>query len=212
MPVIHQSHIAKRQVGDIVTVARQAPIQFKPWFHVAEPLNIYDDDAPRPMRWVFLYVLLIPLVNWSFAHVPTVAMPDGGAWSPMAIVTGLILVLRDFAQREVGHKIFFPLLIGIAISFVMAPPAIALASTLAFGVSEMIDWAIFTFTKRPLSKRILWSCVASAPIDSAIFLIGADMAVPGVFTWLTLATSIASKLSGAFVVYLLLRRREDQRT
>ena len=163
-------------------------------------------------RWVYVYVLLVPLVNWSFAHVPTVPMPDGGAWSPMAIVTGLILVVRDLAQREVGHYIALPLAIGIAISFLMAPPEIALASALAFAFSEGIDWAIFTFTKRPLSKRILWSCGIAAPIDSLIFLIGANMAIPGILTWLTALTSIASKLAGTYVVYLHLTRREKMGT
>lgn len=162
--------------------------------------------------WVYLYVFLIPLVNWSFAHVPTVAMPDGGAWSPMAIVTGLILVVRDVAQREVGHAIAFPWLIGIAVSFFMAPPEIALASAAAFAISEFIDWTIFTITKRPLSKRILWSCAASAPVDSLVFLLGADAAIPGIFSWLTLTTSVASKLGGTVVVYWLVKRRERKAT
>ena len=158
--------------------------------------------------WVYVYVLLIPLVNWSFAHVPTVTTWDGGEWSPMSIVTGLVLVVRDLAQREIGHRIFIPLMIGIAISFAMAPPEIAAASALAFAISETIDWAMFTFTKRPLSKRILWSCGASAPVDSLVFLLGANIAIPGIFSWSTLICSIASKLSGAYVVYLHLKRRE----
>lgn len=154
------------------------------------------------------YLLLIPLVNWSFAHVPTVPMPDGGAWSPMAIVTGLILVVRDFAQREVGHWIFIPLLIGIALSFGMAPPQIALASAAAFGVSETVDWFIYTVSKRPLSQRVLHSSALSAPLDSAVFWFLASLAVPGVFTWSTVITAIASKLAGTYVVYVILKRRE----
>lgn len=160
------------------------------------------------MRWTLVYVLLIPLVNWSFAHVPTVAMPDGGAWSPMAIVTGLILVVRDFAQREVGHWIFIPLLIGVAISFGMAPPQIALASAAAFAISELVDWFIFTVSKRPLSQRVLISSALSAPLDSAAFWWLASLAVPGVFTWSTVLTAIASKLAGTYVVYAILKRRE----
>lgn len=159
--------------------------------------------------FTFLYMALIPLVNWSFAHVPTVPMPDGGAWSPMAVVTGLVLVVRDFAQREIGHWIFVPLLIGIALSFAMAPPQIALASAAAFGVSELTDWAIFTFTKRPLSQRVLLSSGISAPLDSAVFWFLASLAVAGVFTWSTVLTAIASKLAGCYVVYLLLKRREN---
>lgn len=157
--------------------------------------------------WVYLYVLLIPLVNWSFANVPSYPI-WGGEWNPMVIPTGLILVVRDLAQREVGHTIFGPLCLGIFISFFMAPPEIAAASAIAFGISESIDWAIFTFTKRPLSKRIMWSCGASAPVDSLVFLLGANMAIPGLFSWVTLTASVISKLSGAYVVYLMLRRRE----
>ena len=158
--------------------------------------------------WVYVYVVLIPLVNWSFAHVPSVPTWDGGDWNPMAIVTGLVLVVRDLAQREVGHYIFLPLLIGLTVAFVMAPPEIALASACAFAVSETIDWAIFTITKRPLSGRILWSCGISAPVDSVVFLVGAEMAIPGIFTWSTLLCSVASKLMGTYVVYRMLKRRE----
>lgn len=167
-------------------------------------------DPPKrpPLRWVYVYVLLIPLVNWSFAHVPTVPMWDGGAWSPMAVVTGLILVVRDFAQREVGHRIFIPLMIGVAISFAMAPPAIAIASAAAFAISEIVDWLVFTVSKRPLSQRVLISSAFGAPIDSAAFWFLTSLSVAGVFTWSTIATAIASKMVGAYVVYRVLRRRE----
>lgn len=158
--------------------------------------------------WVYLYLLLIPFVNWSFAHVPTVPMFDGGAWSPMAIVTGLVLVVRDFAQREIGHAIFIPLFIGIGISFAMAPPEIAIASAAAFAISESVDWFIFTVSKRPLSQRVLISSAFSAPLDSAVFWMLASLAVPGVFTWSTVLTAIASKLLGAWVVSMILKRRE----
>lgn len=155
----------------------------------------------------YLYVLLIPFVNWSFAHVPTVAMPDGGTWSPMAIVTGLILVVRDFAQREVGHAIFLPFAIGIVLSFGMAPPAIALASASAFAISELVDWAIYTFSNKPLSLRVLLSSALSAPLDSAVFWALASLTLAGIFTWSTVVTAVASKLLGAYVIYLLLKNQ-----
>ncbi len=162
--------------------------------------------------WVYVYVLLIPFVNWSFAHVPTLPLADGGTFSPLAIVTGLVLVVRDFAQREIGHTIFIPLIIGIAVSFAMAPPAIALASAAAFAISETVDWAVYTFVKRPLSQRVLISSAIGAPIDSAVFWLLASLAVAGVFTWMTVLTAIASKWLGVVVVYFLLKRRETKRT
>ena len=48
----------------------------------------------------------------------------------------------------------------------------------------------------------------SAPLDTTIFLIVANLAIPGIFTMSTFATSIASKLFGAYVVYRILKHRE----
>lgn len=160
------------------------------------------------LRWVYVYVLLIPAINLSFVYVPTVAMPDGGQWSPMAVITGLVLVFRDFAQREIGHYIFIPLCIGVVLSYLMAGPEIAMASGLAFLISELADWAVYTFTKRPLSQRVMISSLISAPIDSTVFLIGASFIVSGIFSPSTLLTSVVSKLFGAYVVYRILKQRE----
>ncbi|MDX2112488.1 MAG: VUT family protein [Alphaproteobacteria bacterium] len=165
-----------------------------------------------PYRFTLLYLLLIPLVNWAFSWTPLVALPDGGMWSPFSIAVGLILVVRDFAQREIGQYIFIPLIIGVAISFLMAPPEIAAASGIAFFVSELVDWALYTFTKKPLSTRVMISSLASAPVDSIIYLSGANMAIPGLFSWWTLGTMIISKLLGAYVVYRILRKKEQSHT
>ena len=160
------------------------------------------------LRWTFLYLLLVPIVNWSFAHVPLIPMPDGGNWAPFAIVTGLVLVVRDFAQREIGHYVFIPLFVGVFFSYILAGPEIALASGLAFFVSEVADWAIYTYTRKPLSERVMLSSLVAAPIDSSVFLMGASFAVPGILSPSTLITSIASKLLGAYVIYRLLKARE----
>ena len=48
--------------------------------------------------WTVLYVALMPVINWSFAAVPTAAIPaalGGGQFQPLAIVTGLVLVVRE---------------------------------------------------------------------------------------------------------------------
>jgi len=160
--------------------------------------------------WTYLYLFLVPFVNWSFAHVPTVPLPHGGEWPPLAIVTGLILVVRDLAQREVGHYIFVPLAIGIAISFAMAPAEIALASAAAFAISESIDWALFTFLKKPLSKRIFLSAGISSPIDSTVFIFLASFKVKNIFNPYSVIASIISKLVGCVIVYYMLKYREKR--
>lgn len=159
-------------------------------------------------KFSFLYLALIPLVNWAFGNTPIFTLPDGGKWSPFSIVVGLILVVRDFAQREIGHWVFVPLIIGVVISYFMAPPIIAIASAAAFLVSESIDWLIFTFTRAPLSRRVLMSSVIGSIADSLIYLSGAQMVIPGIFSWWTLGAMLVSKFSGALVVFTMLRRRE----
>jgi hypothetical protein len=99
-------------------------------------------------RWTALYVGLMPLINWSFSAVPTLAIPGwagGGQFQPLAIVTGLVLVVRDFGQREIKHWILGAMLLGLALSSLTSWIQVVVASGLAFLVSETVDWAIFTF-------------------------------------------------------------------
>jgi queuosine precursor transporter len=157
------------------------------------------------------YVCLMPLINWSFAAVPTWDIPDalgGGQFQPLAIVTGLVLVVRDFAQREVGNKVLLAMLVGLAFSTMTSWVVVVLASGAAFVISELVDWAVYTFSKRPLSQRIMISSVASAPLDQVTFTFLASFVVPGIFAWGTVITGIASKLLGAAVVAALVAARE----
>lgn len=159
-------------------------------------------------RWTYLYVALIPFVNWTFAAIPTLSLPGGGMWTPVSIITGLILVVRDFAQREVGHWIFIPLLVAIGLSFATSDPTVVWASTAAFAISEIVDWAIYTWVKRPLSQRVVLSTAISAPLDSAVFYLIASLSIVGIFNIWTVGTSVLSKLLGVLVVFLILRERE----
>ncbi len=154
------------------------------------------------------YVLLIPFLNWAFSWAPIWELPDGGNWTPFAILPGLVLVFRDFAQREIGHKVLILLVVGTVLSYFLAPIEIAIASGLAFMVSELVDWTVYTVTKRPLSSRILISSIVAAPIDTTLYLVGANMVVPGVLTIGSIIASIASKLAAAAFIAWLVRRRE----
>ena len=60
---------------------------------------------------------------------------------------------------------------GVVISFVVAPPALALASAAAFAISELSDLAVYTpLVRRGFALAVVLSCVAGAAIDSAAFL------------------------------------------
>lgn len=127
------------------------------------------------MKWLFnckysiAYIILIILLNTLFAYVPLIKIL-GTEISPMDWTVGIVYVLRDFAQRELERKVIFAMLIGSLISYVLADKNLAIASMSAFLIAEFVDWSVYSFTKRSLSERILWSASLSAPIDSSVFL------------------------------------------
>ncbi len=162
-------------------------------------------------RWTALYVAMMPLINWAFAAIETYSLPawiGGGEFHPFTMVTGLVLVVRDFAQREVKHWIFLAMLAGLALSTLTAWPVIVVASGIAFLISETADWAVYTFTKKPLSQRIMISSLVGAPIDQIAFLWLASFVVPGIFVLGSVLTGIASKLLGAWIVSQIVAARE----
>lgn len=155
------------------------------------------------MIHAFIYVLSVVAVNWAFTVVPVLHLPGGEAWPPVALIVGFVFVIRDFAQRAVGHWVLAAMLLGGVISWFMASREVALASMCAFLVGELVDWAVYTFTGRPFSQRVLLSSAVSTPIDSIVF-----MAMLGMFSFTSVVLMTASKMAGAFVVFLLIRRRE----
>ncbi|MCW8915345.1 MAG: preQ0 transporter [Magnetovibrio sp.] len=162
-------------------------------------------NALLKLRFSTLYIMLIVAVNYGFSVVPPIELFGGEMWPPMSLVVGFVFIVRDFAQREIGHRILWAMAVGVGLSYVMADPFVAMWSAIAFLISELADWAVYSFTKRPMSERVIFSSLISAPVDSAVFLIGLGFATP-----LGIALMSASKLLGAFAVWWLIRRREQQ--
>lgn len=149
-----------------------------------------------------IYVVLIVTINYGFSVVPLIPIPGGDMWPPMSLAVGFVFVARDFAQVEIGHKIILAMLLAGVVSYFMATPFIAVASVSAFLASEFSDWAVYSFTKRPFRDRVLLSSVVGTPIDSILFLwIIGHLSVTGV------VVMTASKMLGAIIVWVLLRRR-----
>lgn len=183
--------------------------------HISIPIVLVTMAAffLRGWRWAAVYVGLMPLINWSFAHVTTYPIPDwlgGGLFQPLAIVTGLVLVVRDFAQREMKHWVWGAMITGLVLSMLTSWIVVVFASAAAFLISETVDWAVYTFSKRPLSQRIMLSSLFSAPLDQFVF-IGLASQIPGqagIFAWGTIITGIISKLLGAWIVSQIIAQRE----
>lgn len=150
-------------------------------------------------KYTLIYIIGIVLANIGFVYVPLIPIFNT-MFPPMSIFVGLIFVLRDFSQKEIGHKVLFAMVTGAILSYVMANPYVALASFVAFFVSESIDWLVFTVTNKPIHKRILISSFISTPIDSAIFLY-----MIGSFSFVATFLMFASKMIAAFIIFWYLK-------
>ena len=123
---------------------------------------------------------------------------------------GIALVLRDLVQRRLGVGVAVgAILAGAALSALIAPPALVVASAAAFLLSELADFAVYTpLARRRLIVAVVASSLVGLVVDSIVFL------------WLAfgslefLAGQIVGKawmvlLSIPFVAWL---RRRDERT
>jgi queuosine precursor transporter len=161
---------------------------------------------------VWAYMAFIVLVNWLF--VPEHLIEGVTQWSTNTwmgtlylanVIVGFVFVLRDYAQREIGHKVLLAtLLAGIPVYY-FAGPGLAAASLIAFALSELTDWAVYSFTKRPLQSRILLSSVMSIPVDTLAFQHLAGYLTPAAFV-----TEVMSKALGVALVWYLLKLRMER--
>ena len=166
----------------------------------------------RYFKYTLLYILLIPFINWSFTWAPMVQLPGLAAWAfnPVTIVTGLVLVVRDFAQREIGHEVLIAMGLALFLTYVTSGGALALASGAAFLISELVDYAMFTFTKYKLSTRVLLSSAIAAPIDTTAFLYGASFIRDAQFTVPNVVMSVGGKMVGAIIIWWLIKQRLER--
>lgn len=118
------------------------------------------------------FVATIPAANWTldrvgFLHLgPLGSVPSGVLW------VGLAFVLRDIAQLlTTKWHTLAAIAIGVGASYWLADPRIATASGLAFGLSELLDWAIYTpLAARRFVTAVLLSSLAGGALDSALFV------------------------------------------
>ena len=143
------------------------------------------------------YLVSLVLINVGFVYVPLFH-----GWPPMSLAVGFVFVLRDLAQREIGHKVILLMLAGAALSYVMASPFVAVASCAAYLVSEAADWAVYTFSKRPLEHRVLLSSAIGTPLDSIVFL-----GLIGHLSATAVVLMTLSKMLAAVAVFAYLRSR-----
>lgn len=164
------------------------------------------------------YVACIPIANWLIQHVGTVCLPHSPCLIPVApglmapsgvLMAGLALVLRDLVQRRLGVAYGLAAIgAGTILSAVLAPAPLVIASAVAFLLSELADFAVYT----PLQKRGLVRAVAASSLVGLV----ADSLL---FLWLAFGSLdfLAGQIVGKAVMVLLmlpaihwLRRRDER--
>ncbi|MDW9709978.1 VUT family protein [Sinorhizobium meliloti] len=127
------------------------------------------------------FAATIPAANWLIGNVGTECIPQGPCLLPVGfgmhapsgvLMVGLALVLRDLVHEAGGAKAALAAIaLGSVVAWLFAPPALVLASVLAFVLAEVADLSVYA----PLRASRLWLAVLAsgfvgAAVDSAVFL------------------------------------------
>lgn len=142
---------------------------------------LHDRRRREGALFLIAFGLCIPAANWLIGHAGTACLPGGPCLIPVApglmapsgvLMIGLALVLRDLVQRRLGLGFAFAAIAaGTALSALLAPPALVLASATAFLISETADLAVYTpLQRRGLVLAVLASSIAGLVVDSVVFL------------------------------------------
>jgi uncharacterized PurR-regulated membrane protein YhhQ (DUF165 family) len=118
------------------------------------------------------YLSCIPAANWMVAHLAPAQVWPGILAPAGVLLAGLALTLRDLLQHAAGRSAaLLAVLLGAGLSAFLSSPALALASGVAFGVSELLDMTVYsTLERRGLTLAVLASNIAGLLIDSVFFL------------------------------------------
>lgn len=120
---------------------------------------------------VIAYIATIYLANWAIETYGFVSVGFGHVAPAGVYFAGLAFTLRDITHDTLGRRwVLVAIVVGAALSYAISP-AFALASGVAFLVSELFDFAVYA----PLRKRHWLGAVALSNtvgllVDSVLFL------------------------------------------
>ncbi|MQY00193.1 VUT family protein [Sinorhizobium medicae] len=158
------------------------------------------------------FAATIPAANWMIGNVGTECIPQGPCLLPVGfglhapsgvLLVGMALVLRDMVHEAGGAKAAIVAIgLGGFVAWLFAPPALVLASVLAFVLAELADLAVYApLRAKRLSLAVLVSGVVGAAVDSAVFLwvaFGSLDFIAGQIVgklWMTLLAAVVLALS-----------------
>lgn len=158
--------------------------------------------------WLAAYIASIIAANWLTDTFGLVAIGFGLAVTAGTFAAGASLLLRDGVQVAAGRWAAWAAIgVGIAVSYFVASPALALASACAFAASEAVDQLVFTPLRgRNLAAAVLTSSIVSAPVDTVLFLWIAGFGV----TWQAVAGQLLVKTGLALIAAAVIYARRGK--
>lgn len=143
------------------------------------PMLKADQAARLGLTVAFLATILA--ANYVTTEYGLIPVGFGLTATAGTYFAGLMFVLRDSIQDTAGRVwAIVAIAAGAVLSFAVADPFIALASGVAFGVSEIADLAVYTpLRRRGYVRAAVASNVVGAVVDTLLFLWIAGFGVTG---------------------------------
>lgn len=88
-----------------------------------------------------------------------------------AVAIGLTFSTRDLVQERYGKYGCWAWMLAAVVITLLFNRQLALASVSAFMIAEFSDWAIYTYSRGHLEKRLVLSNLVSTPLDSLVFVL-----------------------------------------
>lgn len=145
------------------------------------------------------FLAAILAANYATGHYGLIPVGLGQVATAGTFFAGATFVLRDLVHDLQGRRFVLILIAcGAALSFFLAPPFIALASGIAFLLSELADLAIYApLRERGYIRAAVASNVVGSLVDSIIFL-----GIAGFPIWAALPGQMIAKIAVTLAVVL----------
>lgn len=157
------------------------------------------------------FLTLVIAANWLTAEYGLVPVGFGLVATAGTWAAGLVLVARDLVHDAGGRlAVLACIAVGAGLSVLLATPQLALASGVAFAVSEAADYAVYApLRRRGWARAVAASSVVGSAIDTVLFLALAGFpvwsALPG--QMLAKTAAMAAVVAPVVVARAVLRNR-----
>lgn len=154
------------------------------------------------------YVAMVVLANVLTEHLGLVPIGFGLTCTAGTFAAGGVLLARNLTQDAAGRLLILGLmLVGCVLSWWLASPALAVASAVAFALSESADMAVYTpLRKRGWSRAVLAASTCGAVVDTFVFLhlahfpVSADSVTGQLLVKVGISAVVAAVVGGVSVV------------